>query len=498
MSFLKSVATISGWTALSRILGFVRDVFVAKFLGASMMADSFFVALRFPNLFRSLFGEGAFNVAFVPIFTEILRKDGQQKAKQFGQEAFCFMLYILLFFVALVELIMPFLMFILTPGFSEIPGKLELTTYLSRITFPFLLTVSLVTVLSGILNSLGKFWAPAFVMVIFNVVMIGSLFLITPLLPGEDAPAVALSIGVTLSGVLELIFLWSYLKKNKFTFNLISPFKTLFRFGVHMKELLKKMLPGIFGAGVYQINLFLDTFFVSFVGAGAMSWLNYANRLFQLPIAIIAVAMGTALLPVLSRHIKSGFEKEAHHQLNRAIELSVLMSFSSMIGLALLAFPIVVFLFQRGAFEHYDSLQTTSALIIFSFGLPAYMLTKTVSTLFYAKGDTKTPVKIAIVSVALNSILAFTFMQFLGYKGIALATSITAYVSVIQYVCRVKKENKFHLDISCCRKIPRIVFRCLLMGLFVWAVKLGLNTFWSEWLDLSFLYGMLMLGGIII
>lgn len=497
MSFFKSVATISGWTALSRVLGFVRDVFVAKYLGASMMADSFFVALRFPNLFRSLFGEGAFNVAFVPIFTEILKEKGPKQARRFGQEAFCFMLYILLFFEILIELTMPFVMFVLTPGFADTPGKLELTTFLSRITFPFLLTVSLVTVLSGVLNSIGRFWAPAFVMVIFNVVMLLALFLLTPIIPGDNAPAIALSLGVAFSGVIELLFLWIYLKKCGFGFSLISPFKALFRLGKHMKELLRKMLPGIFGAGVYQINLFLDTFFVSFLGTGAMSWLNYANRLFQLPIAIIAVAMGTALLPVLARHIKTGAEHEAHHQLNRAIELSVLTSFASMIGLLLLAFPIVVFLFQRGQFSQFDSLQTTSALIIFSWGLPAYMLTKTLSSLFYAKGDTKTPVKIAVVSVVLNSILALSLMLIWGYKGIALATSITAYISAFQYIFRLKKENKFHLDASCYHKIPRIIFSCFLMGLFVWAVQLCLNTFCPSWLELSFLYGMLTLGAII-
>lgn len=497
MSLLKSVATVSGWTTVSRVLGFVRDMFIARFLGASMMADSFFVALRFPNLFRSLFAEGAFNVAFVPLFSEILHKQGRQKAKNFAREVFFFMFYLLLFFVFVIEILMPCLMFIMAPGFGEIEGKLALTTLLSRITFPFLLCVSLVSVLSGMLNSVGKFWAPAFVPVILNVMMILSLLVLAPVFPEPFAPAMALSFGVFLAGVIELIFLWWYAKRNHLTFGFLSPIRSLFHVGKHVKELLKKMLPGVLGAGVYQINLFLDTFFVSFVGAGAMSWLNYANHLFQLPIGIIGVALGTALLPVLSHHIKAGDERAAHEQLNRAVELSVLMSFSSMIGLLTLSFPIVVLLFQRGLFTPFDSAQTANALMIFAVGLPAYMMTKTLSPLFYARGDTKTPVKIAVLGIVLNSLLAVFFMQFWGYKGIALATSLTAWVNALQYVVRLKKENKFHLDSLCQHKIPRIIFSCLLMGIFILAVKYVFYAFFPDWLSLSLFKGIILLGALI-
>ena len=463
MSLLKSIATVSGGTAISRVVGFVRDILIARFLGASMAADAFFVALRFPNLFRSLFAEGTLNVAFVPLFTGELHRD-KKHALAFARAVFSFLFYVLLIFVVIMEILMPALMFLFAPGFEEIPGKLELTTALSRITFPFLLFVSLVSLLAGILNSLGKFWAAAFTPTILNLCMIAALLGLTPFLMGESAPAYALAWGVTGAGLIELIFLGWHIKKAGYLFGLINPIHALFHMTREVKTLLKKMAPGVLGSGVYQINLFLDTLFVSLVGAGAMSWLNYAQHLFQLPIGIIGVAIGTALLPVLSHHIKSGEQEQANTQLNRALELSIAMSCASMIGLILLAEPIIQTLFEHGAFNSDDTIHTARALIVFAIGLPAYMMTKTLSPFFYARGDTTTPVKIAIVGVILNAILALSMMPFLGYVGIALATGLTTWVNAGQYWLRLKHNKEFGLDHLFKYRFVRIIISCGIMA----------------------------------
>ena len=464
MSLVKSITTVGGFTLISRIVGFVRDILIARFLGASMMADAFFVALRFPNLFRSLFAEGTLNVAFVPLFTGELHSGGKKRALVFARSVFSFLFYVLLIFTVLMEVFMPSLMFILAPGFENISGKLELTTHLSRITFPFLLCVSLVSLLSGVLNSVGRFWAAAFTPTLLNLMMIGALLILTPFIHSDYAPAYALAIGVCVAGLVELLFLLWHVKKAGMLFGLIGPIKALFYLGRRVKLLLKKMAPGVLGSGVYQINLFLDTLFVSFVGAGAISWLNYAHHLFQLPIGIIGVAIGTALLPVLSKHIKAGEKKQANTQLNRGLEISLAMSLSSMVGLVLLAHPIIAVLFERGAFTMEDTLQTSKALVVFAFGLPAYMMTKALSPFFYARHDTTTPVKIAIVGVILNAALALTFMQFWGFVGIALATTITVWINAFQYMWRLKKQGEFSLDSLFMYRLRRIVSAVVAMA----------------------------------
>lgn len=494
MSLIKSIATVASGTALSRIVGFVRDVLIARFLGASMMADAFFVALRFPNLFRSLFAEGTLNVAFVPLLSGQIQTKGEQKARVFARNVFSFLFYVLLIFTIVMEFFMPDMMFILAPGFEEIDGKLALTTALSRITFPFLIFVSLVSLLAGMLNAVGKFWAAAFTPTILNLTMIASLFLIEPFLKTPYAPAYALSIGILLAGIIEFIFLYYHIKKAGLLIGLINPIKALFHMSKEVKVLLKKMAPGVLGSGVYQINLFFDTFLVSFVGAGAISWLNYAHHLFQLPVGIIGTAVGTALLPVLSKHIKLNDIKSANEQLNRSLEISIAMSVSSMLGLMLLAEPIVRILFERGIFTSTDSINTAYALLVFAIGLPAYMLTKTLSPFFFAKGDTKTPVKIAILGVVLNVILALIFMQFWGYLGIALATGITVWINAGQYIYRLKRQGLVSLDSLAKYRIPRIVGAAVLMALTLVGLKHLFNLYVPNWESQNGILSIMLLG----
>ncbi len=485
MSLVKSIITVGGGTAVSRVVGFIRDILIAHFLGASMMADAFFVALRFPNLFRSLFAEGTLNVAFVPLLSGELHTKGKNHARVFARSVFSFLFYVLLIFTLVVEILMPNLMFLLAPGFDDIAGKMALTTTLSRITFPFLLFVSLVSLFAGMLNAVGKFWAAAFTPTILNIVMIASLYVLTPFITNPYAPAYALSYGVLIAGVIEFTFLAWHIRKAGLSIGLINPARALFHVSKGVKTLLRKMAPGVLGSGVYQINLFFDTLFVSFVGAGAISWLNYAHHLFQLPIGIIGTAIGTALLPVLSQHIKLNQLPEATNQLNRALEISLAMSSASLIGLMCLAEPIVRILFERGAFTGADSVNTAHALMVFAIGLPAYMLTKTVSPFFYARGDTSTPVKIAVVGVGLNAVLALTFMQFWGYLGIALATGITVWVNASQYVIRLYLKGDVRLDSLCRYRLPRIIASGLIMGGFLIGARMGLNLLFPNWAQTS-------------
>ena len=331
------------------------------------------------------------------------------------------------------------------------------------------------------LNAKEKFWAAAFTPTILNLTMIASLFLIRPFLNSPYAPAYALSIGVLSAGVIEFIFLFWNIKKAGFLIGLISPIRALFHLSKEVKTLLKKMAPGVLGSGVYQINLFFDTFLVSFVGAGAISWLNYAHHLFQLPVGIIGTAIGTALLPLLSKHIKAGDMKQANIQVSRALELSVAMSTASMVGLMLLSEPIVRILFERGMFTFSDSVHTAWALIVFALGLPAYMLTKTLSPFFFAKGDTKSPVQIAVLGVFLNAVLAIVLMQFLGYLGIALATGITVWINAGQYIVRLYKQGEFKIDTLCKFRLPRILLSTLLMALFVAGTKVLFNHIFEGW-----------------
>lgn len=497
MSLVKSITTVSGCTLISRIVGFVRDILIAKFLGASLMADAFFVALRFPNLFRSLFAEGTLNVAFVPLFSGELHGRGKPQALVFARAVFSFLFYVLLIFTVLMEVCMPALMFVLAPGFESIPGKIALTTELSRITFPFLLCVSMVSLLSGMLNSVGKFWAAAFTPVILNVMMIAGLFFIAPFVNNPYAPAYGLSIGVLLAGFIEVLFLLYFIKKAGLMFGLINPVRA-FHMGPKVKLLLKRMGPGVLGSGVYQINLFLDTLLVSLVGAGAISWLNYANHLFQLPIGIIGVAIGVALLPVLSKHIKAGEMELANTQLNRGLEISLMMSISSMIGLAILAHPIVGILFERGAFTFVDTEQTSKALVVFAFGLPAYMMTKALSPFFYARGDTTTPVKIGVFGVLLNASLALALMQFLGFVGIALATTITVWVSALQYMFRLNRQGDFTLDTLFKYRLPRIVGSGAIMALCLYGTFYEISNAFPKWQHGTNILSIIFLGTLVL
>lgn len=469
LSVIKSILTVGGWTMVSRVLGFVRDLLIANFLGAGMVADAFFVAFKLPNLFRSLFAEGAFNVAFVPLFSEQLESKGRESARRFAEEAFSALFYIVLAFTAVAEAAMPLFIMIQAPGFVEEPAKFDAAVVMSRITFPYLLLVSLNSLQSGVLNSMGRFAAAALTPVLLNVTMIAALFAFTPLFGGNYG--YALSAGVTAAGVFQLVWLVWHTRRAGVPLGLRGVSSVLKNRSDELRLLMKRILPGVFGSGIYQINLFLDTLFVSFLTTGAVSWLYYANRLYQLPVGIIGAAIGTALLPILTRQLKSGETDQARRSLNRALEFALLASVPSMAGLIVLAEPVIAVLFERGAFDATATAKTAVALCAYAAGLPAYILTKTLAPVFYARGDTVTPVRIAAWALGLYVGLCAAFLPAFGYVGIALATGIVAWINVAQYVWRIRKRHLHQTDALFWRRARSII----LSGAVMTAVVYGLN-----------------------
>ncbi len=338
MKLLRAITTVGGFTMLSRIFGFVRDVLIAAIIGAGGIADAFFVAFRFPNLFRRLFAEGAFAAAFVPIFSSILEQEGREKARAFAEQAFTLLFLILALFVSAFEIIMPWAMMVLAPGFDEVPKKMEMATELSRIAFPYLLFISLVSLQSGVLNSLGRFAVPAAAPVLFNLVLISAIFGFHERL---ETPAHVLSWAISVAGLIQFIWLAWYCRSAGFPIRLRRP-----RLTEKVRLLGRRILPVVFGSSLYQINLLVGTILATLVSDGAVSYLYYADRVTQLPLGVVGVAVGTALLPTLSRQLAAGDETGASFSQNRGLELALFLVLPATAGLLILAQPIVGALFK--------------------------------------------------------------------------------------------------------------------------------------------------------
>lgn len=372
---LRSVLTVGGWTMASRILGFARDMLIAALLGAGPVADAFFVALKLPNLFRRLFGEGAFNAAFVPAFAGLLTAEGRPAAQRFADEAFAVMAFWLGLLTIAGEVFMPQVMSVLAPGFVDDPPKFALAVTLSRITFPYLILICLAALISGVLNGLERFTAAAASYVLFNVISIGCMLWLTPYVPTVGH---ALSWGVTASGVLQLgLLLWA-VRRAGMTIHLPRP-----RLTPQMRVLLRRMAPGLVGAGVTQLNLAIDVIIASLLPAGTVSVLYYADRVQQLPLGVIGTAVGTALLPLLSRQVRAGESTAAHATLNRAIEYALFLTLPAAVALAVAAWPIMSALFGRGAFAGESVLLSSQSLAAYAVGLPAFVLVKVLAPGFF-------------------------------------------------------------------------------------------------------------------
>lgn len=494
MSLFKSITTFGGLTLISRITGFVRDVLIANFLGASILADAFFVALKLPNLFRRFFAEGAFNAAFVPIFSGKLESKGEKDAVKFADNSISFLFWFLLLFVLLFEVFMPVIIWGFAPGFAEIEGKLELASDLSRITFPYLLFISIVSLQSGVISSFGKFAAYGASPIILNLTMIASLFLPEAYFTSH---AHALSFGVSLAGFLQILWLRYNLKKMGLHLSLNwNPFKL--KITQSVRDLLRKIGPGIVGAGVYQVNLFIDTILVSLVAEGAVSWLYYSQRLNQLPLGVVGAAVGVALLPVLSKHIKAKDEKEACKSQNRAIFYALMLSVPASVALIVMAKPIIAALFQHGAFGQFETEMTSVALVALSFGLPAYVLVKALAPNFFARGDTKTPVKYAVISMIVNIVLNIALMIPFGHVGIAAATSVSAWVTVVLYYVGLKRAKHINIDRTLMFNIDKILVASLLMGGVLYGLLYGADMYFVGWMNGALGLRVVLLGSMIL
>ena len=481
MNLFKSIATFGGFTLLSRITGFFRDMILANFLGAGLVSDAFFVAFKLPNLFRSLFAEGAFTTAFVPMLSQKLVCEDKKKAVLFAAKAISVLAFFVSLFVISVECLMPWVVSILAPGFSDNPKKISLAIELSRITFPFLLFISIVSFQSGILNSLNKFAAPAAAPVILNLMMIISIFIFVPFSP---TPAHGIAIGITTAGFIEILWLMYFLHRQQIY---IKPQFKIFQIikDSEIKTLFKRIAPGVLGAGIYQINMVVDTILVSLIGTGAISWLYYANRLQQLPLGVVGAAISVAVLPILSRHITANKTKEATAVQNKAFEYGALLSIPAAFALITLAQPTINILFQHGKFGLEETIMTSKAVIAYAIGLPAYVLVKSLTPNFFARGDTKTPVKYSMIVLITNLIFAVLLMKPFGHVGIATATTIAAFVSLWQYLHGLKKREFWTCPKDLAVKIIKICICSLIMSLVIYLIQYLLNLHFDNWLHLS-------------
>lgn len=490
MSLLKSITTFGGWTLISRITGFIRDMVLARYLGAGIVSDAFFVAFKLPNLFRSLFAEGAFTSAFVPIFSHKLLGEGRDKALSFAMQAISVLVIFLTAFTLIMEFFMPYLVVIIAPGFADDAGKIELASNLSRITFPFLMLISVVSFQSGILNSLGKFAAPATAPIILNITMTMAVFVFMPVI---NSPVYRIAISVTLAGILEILWLNFFLKKQNIAIKLQYNLKEMLA-TEEIKTLFKRIAPGVIGAGVYQINMMVDTIVVSLVGTGAISWLYYANRLQQLPLGVVGAAIGVALLPILSRYIKAKDDAAAKDTQDKAIEYGAILSIPAMVALIVLAKPIVNILFQYGKFGELQTTMTSSAVVAYSISLPVYVMVKALTPNFFARGDTRTPVKYSLVVLAANLILSIALMKPFGHVGIASATSIAAFISFYQFVHGLKKRGFWSFSPELIRQIGKIFLCSLVMGVVLYGGEKLLDAAFGSWLELRTIIKVLLFG----
>lgn len=460
----RSIATVGGFTFLSRMTGFARDSLIASILGVSGLTDAFFVAFKLPNFFRRFFAEGAFNAAFVPLFSGILVSSGPIAARLYGEKVFALLLFGLTGFVFIFENFMPLVIFLFAPGFDATPERFNLAVDLSRITFPYILFISLASFFSGILNSMGKFAAPAGAPVILNLTMIIALILI---FFERIAPGPGLAWAVFWAGILQLGWLWVFCHFQGMGITLSLPQLT-----PETRTLIRLGIPGAISAGVIQVNLFMDMIFASWLPTGAVSYLFYADRLNQLPLGVIGIAVSTALLPELSKHIKANNHKQAHYIQNRALEFSLAITLPATIGLVILACPIVSLLFERGAFTSQDAQATGYTLSAFAVGLPAYVLIKVLQTQFFARQDTKTPMRVAIGAVILNFILNCILIGPFSYVGLAFSTALSAWFNALILGGILLKKKWIFFDDRMKEILPRLAISAFIMGIFCYGFQL--------------------------
>ena len=451
----RSFFTVSFYTVLSRMLGFIRDIFIAKYLGSTVTADAFFVAFRLPNFFRRVLAEGAYSAALIPVFSGVvIDSKNDHEAADFVENTMSFLLFVTVSLTFIFYFGMPYIIQLLAPGFSTNKEAFDLAVHFGKIIFPYLIFISLVAHFTSIINVHGKFAAGAFVPAILNISFILSLFVLTPQLPSAGH---ALSYGVLIGGLFQFIFMYRAL----LTF--YRPRIRLPRLNERMKKFFRLFMPGIIGSGVIQLNIIVGTIIASFLPIGAISHIYYADRLNQLPLAVFGIAMGVVLLPALSKAIKENNQLDIAMTQNRSLEFCLLISLPSAVGLFVLSTPIIHIMFERGAFLATDTFYTAKVLSIFALGLPAYILIKVLVVCFFAREDTRTPLYISVICVLINIAVSLALIGSLREMGIAVATMVSAWINAFLLYIVLRTRNNILLDTKTIQNSIKIIIATILM-----------------------------------
>lgn len=469
MNLLKSLAAVSSMTMFSRVLGFARDAIVARVFGAGMATDAFFVAFKLPNLLRRIFAEGAFSQAFVPILAEYKSKEGEEATQVFVAYVSGLLTLALAVITVLGMLAAPWVIMVTAPGFTDTPEKFALTSQLLRITFPYILLISLASLAGAILNTWNRFSVPAFAPTLLNISMI--LFALFAA-PHFNPPVLALAWAVTVGGVLQLFYQLPHLKKIGM---LVLP-RVSFKNAGAMR-VVKLMGPAILGVSVSQISLIINTIFASFLVSGSVSWIYYADRLMEFPSGVLGVALGTILLPSLSRSFASGNHEEYNRLMDWGLRLCFLLALPSAVALGLLAQPLTVSLFQYGKFTAFDAAMTQRALVAYSVGLIGLILVKVLAPGFYSRQDIKTPVKIAIVTLIATQLMNLAFIGPLKHAGLSLSIGLAACLNAALLFWQLRKRNIFQPQAGWGGFLLRLVVAVLVMS----AALLGMMQVMPAW-----------------
>jgi putative peptidoglycan lipid II flippase len=467
VNLLKSTGIIGGMTLISRIFGFVRDMMLSRLLGASAVGDAWQLAFQLPNIFRRLFAEGAFSAAFVPLFNRKAAEDGESghaAAQRFSNEVLSVFIPILLIFSAIMIALMPWVIWLID-DFGEGGRTNSASITLARMTFPYLGLISIMTLFAAILNSISKFAAAAFAPVLLNICMIAAMLLAIAIDGGADPEQTALLLAgsVSVAGIAQMLWLWFWAHRAGFRFKLQRP-----RFTSDVRELGVLILPAIFGAGIYQISRFIDLFFLGRLEEGSFVFLALADRLNQLPLGIIGIALGTAILPALSRFIAQDDAGGAQRIQSNAIELGLLLTIPAAVGLFFAAQPLVSAFYFGGKFGMDDVASTASVLAMLVVGLPAYVLVKVLTPGFFARKDTKTPVYTAGISLAINIALNLILIPIMGVSGLALAGALAAWANCVMLYAILHQRGQFAIEPDLYVRIGRILLSAAAMGATIW------------------------------
>ena len=462
MSLGRAIATVGGFTLLSRVVGFVRDIVLSAVLGSGAIADAFIVAFKLPNLFRRLFAEGAFSAAFVPLFARELQGNGRDAALAFARQAQAALLLVLIPFTLLLIPGMPWVISIMAPGLRDDPSTFGLAVEFGRIAFPYLLFISLASLYGGVLNAVDRFAHVAATPVLLNVALIGAVLGLTPFLPNAGYAA---SIGVAVAGLLQWLWLLAACRREGVTMTLVRP-----RWTERVTRLVTLATPVAIGGGVQQVSVVLDVIWASLLPVGTISALYYADRIAQLPLGVVGIAVGTALLPLLARELRAGNDEAAMVNQNRAIEFGLLFSLPAAVALWLLADPIIRALFERGQFTAEDTWRTAGALAAFAVGLPAFVAVKALAPGFFAREDTRTPLYIAIAAIAANVALNVWFLYgtSLAHVGIALASSLSGWLNAALLAAVLYRRRQWIADTRLISRGLRVVGATAGMGMALW------------------------------